>query len=277
MKKTIITIATFITILTLTNCGSNNPNNPVSGCTDPPIVLFTLNDDRQLGAQVATEIDGNKAEYPTLDSASNPVPYRILYKMRDKILNSGKLKNKDEFAWRLRIIKDDATQNAFCTPGGYIYIYTGIIKVLDNESQLAGVLGHEMGHADLRHSVRTMQNTYGTQLLIQIIAGSGTAAQLATLADGLRGLKNSRCHETQADESSVNYLSGTDYPCNSAAKFFEKIVAAGGSSTPVILSTHPDPGNRVEIINKKATEVGCSIDKTPANDEYTLLKSSLGI
>lgn len=274
MKRILISISTFITILTLNNCGSND----VKLCLEPPIALFSLNDDRTFGAQVAAEIDGNSKEYPILDSASNPVPYRILYKMRNKILASDKLKNKNEFAWRLRIIKDDATQNAFCTPGGYIYIYTGIIKVLDNESQLAGVLGHEMGHADLRHSVRAMQNQYGTELLLQIITGSSAAVgQIAGIANSLRGLKNSRCHEEQADEASVNYLSSTDYPCNSAAKFFEKIVAAGGGSTPVIFSTHPDPPNRVENINKKATSVGCSIDKVPANDEYALLKSSLGL
>lgn len=274
MKRILISVVTFVTLFTLNNCGTSD----IKTCIEPPIVLFTLNDDRQLGAQVAAEIDADRATYPTLDSATNLVPYRILYKMRDKILSSGKLNNKDAFIWRLRIIKDDATQNAFCTPGGYIYIYTGIIKVLDNESQLAGVLGHEMGHADLRHSVRGMQNQYGVQLLLQIVAGNSVAlGQIAGIANSLRSLKNSRCHETQADESSVNYLSATDYPCNSAAKFFEKIVAAGGSSNPEILSTHPDPGNRVENINKKATSINCSVDRTPANDEYALLKSSLGL
>lgn len=277
MKKIILTTSIFSALMVFNNCGSNNPNNPVTTCLEPPVVLFSLNDDRTFGAQVAAEIDADKTTYPTLDSATNPVPYKILYKMKDKILNSGAVKHKDDFAWRLRIIKDDNTQNAFCTPGGYIYIYTGIIKVLDNESQLAGVLGHEMGHADLRHSVRSMQNEYGTQLLLQIIAGNGTASQIAGMANSLRTLKNSRCHETQADDASVNYLSKTDYPCNSAGKFFEKIVAAGGSSTPEILSTHPDPGNRVENINKKAASVGCSIDVAPSNDEYALLKSSLSL
>ena len=51
--------------------------------------------------------------------------------------------------------------NAFCTPGGYIYVYTGLIKYLDNEAQLAGVLGHEIAHADLRHVTDQLTEQYG--------------------------------------------------------------------------------------------------------------------
>ena len=67
----------------------------------------------------------------------------------------------------LRIIHDDSTLNAFCTPGGYIYIYTGILKFLDSEDEFAGVLGHEIAHADLRHSTRQMTKQYGVQILLR--------------------------------------------------------------------------------------------------------------
>ncbi|TAG56284.1 MAG: peptidase M48 [Cytophagales bacterium] len=272
MKKYIISAFAISSLLVFNNCKKNDIKN----CIDIPIVGFSLSDDVSLGAQTAAQIDADAAQFPLVDSVSKPTAYRILYKIRNKILNSGKVKHKDDFPWRLRIINDPNTQNAFCTPGGFIYVYTGLIKVLDNESQLAGVMGHEMGHADLRHSVTTIMNENGVGLLLSIATG-GNPGALTTMANQLRGLKNSRCHEIQADESSVLYLAATDYPCNSAGAFFEKIVASGAQTPPEILSTHPDPGNRVENINKKAGDVGCSTNRTPTNDEYTLLKRELGV
>ena len=90
--------------------------------------LFSIQQDMDLGKQVSDEIASKPGEYPVLDSASNVAAYRYIYDIRNKILNTGLVKHKDDFAWQIRIIKDDSTLNAFCTPGGYIYIYTGIIK-----------------------------------------------------------------------------------------------------------------------------------------------------
>jgi len=76
-------------------------------------------------------------------------------------------KHKDDFAWQVKIIDDPETLNAFATPGGYIYVYTGLIKFLDTEDQLAGVMGHEIAHADLRHSTRQMTSSYGVSYRTQ--------------------------------------------------------------------------------------------------------------
>lgn len=219
------------------------------------INLFTIDQDRQLGAQVAAEIDGNPKEYPLLDSLKYPDVYQLLYKVRNTILNGGQVKYKNEFTWRLRIIHDDSTLNAFCTPGGYIYVYTGILKYLDNEAQLAGVLGHEMAHADFRHSTRQMTEMYGVQALIGIIAGN--REQLAQITSGIVGLKFSRNHETEADKGSVKFLCPTVYQADGGAGFFEKIMAAGGSKVPEFLSTHPSPDGRIETFHNYKIELGC--------------------
>ena len=217
--------------------------------------LFPVEQDRQLGAQVAAEIDGNPQEYPLLDSASNKEVYQYLYKIRNTILNSGQVQHKTDFAWRLRIVKDDSTLNAFCTPGGYIYVYTGILKYLDNEAQLAGVLAHEIAHADLRHSTRQMTQMYGVQTLLAIVAGN--YQQLSQITAGLVGLKFSRSHESEADKGSVTYLCPTVYQADGGAGFFEKINAAGGSRTPEFLSTHPNPENRIEAFRNYRIEMAC--------------------
>ena len=202
--------------------------------------------------------------------------YEILYAMRDKILASGKVKYKTEFAWKLKIIKDPNTLNAFCTPGGYIYVYTGLINYLDNEDDLAGVLGHEIAHADLRHSTKSMTREYGVSTLLQILLGN-EPGKLTEIAKGLAGLKYSRCHESEADEWSVIYLSPTTYKCDGAASFFAKLIATGQTGgTPTFLSTHPSPDNRVENITKFGTLKGCTNNTTPTpSATYALLKQSI--
>lgn len=236
------------------------------------INLFTIQQDRDFGAQVAAEIDGNPSQYPVLDSASYREVYAYLYKVRDNILNSGKVTHRNDFKWRLRVIKDDSTLNAFCTPGGYIYIYTGILKYLDSEDQLAGVLGHEIGHADMRHSTRQMTQLYGVQILLDIIAGDRKLLKDVTAS--IVGLKFSREHETEADQRSVEYLCPTPYNADGGAAFFQKIESKGGSRQPEFLSTHPNPANRIEHFHKAKAELGCTGNQNYAT-EYKRMVANL--
>lgn len=256
-----------VSLLIFTACGVVNEKNKGKG-----INLFSVQQDKDLGAQVAAEIDGNKAEFPLLDSVQYRDVYQYVYNVRDKILNTGKVDFKDDFTWRLRIIHDDKTMNAFCTPGGYIYIYTGILKFLESEDEFAGVLAHEIAHADSRHSTRQMTKMFGIQILLDVLAGDATA--LKQITGALIGLKFSRKHETEADEKSVQYLCPTDYNAAGGAGFFEKIEALGGAGTPEFLSTHPDPGNRIEHFHNSAVILGCQ-GKNDFKAEYQKMVSKL--
>ena len=106
--------------------------------------LFSYEDDIELGKQVAGEIKNDPQTYPVLAEKDHIEIYNYLYSLRDVVLNSGKITYRNEFEWKLHIIKDDEILNAFATPGGYIYVYTGLIKFLDSEDQLLGVLAHEV-------------------------------------------------------------------------------------------------------------------------------------
>ena len=265
MKKTVLFSILTSALLLLNAC--SNSKNVLSEFN-----LFTIENDRELGKEVAMEIDSNPQEYPTLDSARYSVAYQYLYNIRNTILNSGQVTHKDDFVWRLRIIHDDQTKNAFCTPGGYIYVYTGLIKYLDSEEQLAGVLAHEIGHADLRHSTRQMTKLYGVQTLLNFLAGD--RALIKDLTASIIGLKFSRTHETEADKASVTYLCPTNYVAAGGAKFFEKIEAEGSGGTPEWLSTHPSPENRIEYFYNQSTEQGCT-GKETYRVRYQEFKNSL--
>lgn len=236
--------------------------------------FFSLSQDKQLGAQLDTQIFATPNEYPVLDTNQYTVAYGHLRRITNEILNSGEVLYKDQFLWKTRIIRNDSVLNAFVTPGGYIYVFTGLIKYLDKEDDLAGVLGHEIGHADLRHSTYAMSQQYGSSLLLDIVLGKDRG-QITQILEGLSGLKYSRCNESQADETSVIYLAPTDYNCAGAASFFEKINSEGGQRVPEFLSTHPNPGNRVESIKNKATSVGCNTVSQVSSTQYQEFKNSL--
>jgi len=234
--------------------------------------LFTVQQDKDLGLQVKQQIESDRQQFPILPESSNREAYQIIRSMTNEILNSGRLAHRNDFAWEVKIINDDKTLNAFCTPGGYIYVYTGLIKFLDKEDELAGVMGHEIAHADQRHSTRQMTKMYGISTLISAVAGN--REQLAQITAGLINLKFSRGHETEADNYSVHYLGGTRFNCAGAAGFFEKMQGQGGAP-PEFLSTHPNPGNRVQNIKAKAAEKGCRTANATNQTRYQRLKSLL--
>jgi len=246
-----------------------------AACTDENgnPVLFSIEDDIALGEQVAAQTDSTYRAQNQLLERSNPAnqrAYQLLDNVVNRVLNSGELQYRNDFPWDVKIIKDDATQNAFATPGGHIYVYSGLIKFLENENQLAGVLGHEIAHADRRHTSRQLQQQYGISLLLSLVVGDNPG-QLATIAANLGQLSFSRDFEREADQYSVIYLNKTTYACDGAAGFFIKAQAQGQSNPPVFLSTHPDPGTRVQAIQTKAAELNCQ-NRTTSNDNFDELK-----
>ena len=240
-------------------------------------LFFSLRDDLALGQRTAAEIDGNPAEYPILDPAQHPQAYAYIQQIVDRLLASGQVRYAKQFPWRVRIINKDVL-NAFCAPGGYISVYTGLIRFLDAEYELAGVMGHEMAHADRRHTSRQLEKAYGIAIISQMALGSnsgGLAQQAAQIAQGLASLSFSRSHEREADEWSVRYLCNTGYPAYGAARFFEKLQKMQqGQGTPQFLSTHPDPGNRINAIHTRAQQLRCAGTQT-LDGPYEAFKASL--
>jgi len=239
--------------------------------------LFSLSDDAQLGAELDTEIRNNPAEYPILN---NPNAEEYLQGIVDKIVQSPDVQFEDEFIYDVTIIDQDSVVNAFATPGGYIYVYTGLLKFMPNEAALAGVLGHEVAHAEERHATERMTTSYGLSALLSIVLGENPG-QLETMAANLLGglylLKNSRSDELESDEMSFRYLDDTEYYPAAMEYFFEEL---GDGSTNFsieqLLITHPDPDIRLEEIRKLASEnnVSPTVDNL-FTDRYQQFLSTL--
>lgn len=250
-----------ILVFTGSGCGSGQGLN-----------LFSPEQDIELGKEVKNQIMSDPQQYPVLPERGNEEAYRYVRNITANILNSGQVAYRNEFAWEVYIIKDDDVLNAFATPGGYIFVYTGLIKFLDSEDQLAGVLGHEIAHAALRHSTQQMTKLYGISALVSIVTGKAEPGLLEQIALSLLSLKFSRSHETEADLHSVEYLCPTEYRADGAADFFIKI--EGQPSPPEFLSTHPNSANRVQNIENKAKSMNCK-GKEDSHTAYTKMKQSL--
>ena len=241
-----------LTLVALMNsCGNWSKN----------INIFPVEKDVELGYQVANSFEDQNKNI-ILDSAQNAFAYQYLYAVRDSILKNNQLEYETAFSWRIRIIKDDTTLNAFCAPGGFIYFYTGILKYLESEDQLAGVMAHEMAHADKRHSTDAMTREFGAQLLLDLVFGQGKG-QLARIATGVAGLKYGREAEKESDEFSVRWLYNTSYNPVGGAGFFEKMQKQGqGAKIPEFLSTHPSSDSRIADMKKVWTTLGGKTCKT---------------
>jgi beta-barrel assembly-enhancing protease len=249
-----------------------------SGCGKDGVGLniFSIEDDKQLGLQTKGQIESDPSQFPILDPSTHAAAYAYINALRDDILAGGVVTHKNDFVWEVKIIKNDDVQNAFCTPGGYIYVYTGLIKYLDNKSSLAGVMGHEMAHADKRHSTTQLTKQYGVQTMLDVVLGKNQGL-LSQIGAQLVSLQFSRSDESQADEYSVKYLCPTKYKADGAANFFQKIIDQGSATPPAFLSTHPNPDNRVKNIQKQASEAACQSTITSAEEyaDYAKFKALL--
>ncbi len=266
--RTIAQITGFISLIFLIGaCG---------GVTKPGggFNVFSVQDDMRLGKQTQQQIQSSPDPFPILPEKGNEEVYSYLRDIRDNILASGKVAYDEKFAWELKVIDDDKTLNAFCVPGGYIYFYTGLIRFLDSEDEVAGVMGHEIAHAAQRHSTRQLQKSYGVAILLSIATGNANPGTIEQLGAAIVNLHFSRSDEAEADAYSVIYMCESGYNAAGAAGFFKKI--QGRDSPPEFLSTHPNPGNRVESITQRARESRCRHLQDQKVDRHRRVVQSLG-
>jgi predicted Zn-dependent protease len=173
----------------------------------------------------------------------------------------GKISHRPNLEYHVKVV-DSPVVNAFAVPGGFIYLTRGILAQLNSEAELMGVLAHEMGHIAARHTVsQQSKQQLGQLLLIGGMIASERFAQYAQYAmQGLEllFLKFSRDDERQADALGVEYSSKLGYDAREMAEFFKVLqkmsLAESEGGIPTFLSTHPDPGDRYNDVNRQAAE-----------------------
>ena len=218
--------------------------NPVTGKSE--LSLVSEAQEIQMGQQAAQDVARSIGLYK--DS-----------KVQSYVANLGKRmaaqSERPKLPWEFHVV-DDASVNAFALPGGFIYVTRGLMASINDEAELATVLGHEIGHVTYRHSVQQISKAQLAQLGLGIgsILSSDIArfGQLASTGLSILFLKYGRDAENQADQAGFRYALNQNYDVREMTDVFQTLnrisEASGGGKLPEWLSTHPNPENRIERI-----------------------------
>ena len=247
-------ISTFLTILTtllllawIISCAVN----PVTGKKE--FMLLSESDEAGLGAQTDQQVIQTYGIYddPELTAYINNLGTEM-----------AKSTHRPNLNWQFKVL-DTPVINAFAVPGGYVYFTRGILGYFNNEAELAGVLGHELGHVTARHSAVQ----YTRQMVAQVGLGLGMVfsekfrqyAGIANFGVSMFFLRFSRDNERQADDLGVQYSFNMGYDSNYMANFFTTLErlhpSSDNSGLPGWFSTHPNPTDRVGAVKRKTAEM----------------------
>jgi beta-barrel assembly-enhancing protease len=163
---------------------------------------------------------------------------------------------------RFYVVDDPKTVNAFAIPGGSIYVYSGLLLKVRDEAELAGVLGHEVGHVAGRHAAQQLSRLYGVQLIGGLALGQNPSmlAQLgaSVVAQGYL-MRHSRGQERDADRRGVGYLYATNYDPRGMAGFFEQLGQMRKSQPGALermFASHPEPDARAREVRGLVAQNG---------------------
>jgi beta-barrel assembly-enhancing protease len=175
----------------------------------------------------------------------------------EKLVQANPEINQSPYYFQFHLLADPQTVNAFALPGGQIFITFGLLRLLDSEDEVAGVLGHEVGHVVGRHSNEQMAKAQLSQGLVSAVVMAGgsdygmAAGQIAQFVSQLKNTAYGREDELESDQLGVRFMVRAGYDPNALIRVMEVLKkAAAGRAPPEFLSTHPDPENRVERIKE---------------------------
>lgn len=215
--------------------------------------MYSIEQDVELGRQASAEAD---RMFPLVN---DPQVTSYINRLGQRLAQYAP---GNEFQYTFKVVAQKEI-NAFALPGGPIYINVGTITAARNESELAGVIGHEIGHIVMRHSTNQATKAGILQGLAGLIggrSGSGIGGQLAQvgimMGAGSVLMKYSRDAERQSDILGAQMLWDAGINPTGMVSFFETLAAESGRRGSDFFSSHPNPGNRASAVAKEVSSLG---------------------
>jgi predicted Zn-dependent protease len=266
MKKTVL-LAALLALAGSLACVTTGPGG------DTSLIIISDEEEVAIGKEVDADVRSKEKIFGDAQWQS------YLNEVGQKIVS---VSDRQGIEYHFAVIESDQI-NAFATPGGYVYFYTGILKLMEDESEMAAVLAHEISHVVARHSVQHLQKALGIQLLASVALGEKSAGALGQVTGVLAGLwlnGYGRSYELQADEYGVHYMKEAGYNPDGARTMFHKLATLSGGGEQgwfeKLTTSHPDTQERLTKINAQIAAMPRSVDNLPKNKErYSTMKKRL--
>lgn len=238
---------------------------------------YKVQDDVKLGNDASRQVE---KQFPILnDAQAEDYVSRVGEKLVAAIPPQFR---QPAFDYRFKVV-NASDINAFALPGGPMFVNRGMIQAARNEGEMAGVMAHEISHVALRHATAqaTKQGSLGNQLgtigliLGGAILGGEAGAQAGAVVATAWQTKYSRDYETQSDILGSQIMADAGYDPRDLANMFQTIAREGGGRAPEWLSSHPDPGNRFEKINREADLLNVSPNPIKITRDFERIQSRL--
>lgn len=232
--------------------GAPGDKNAITGETER-VALAEEKDEMALGLQAAPQMvqqHGGVSQDRAARDHVMMVGARLLRALDEYAAERG---GQNPYRFNFTLLADPRTVNAFALPGGQVFITEALYRQLETEGQLAGVLGHEIGHVVARHGNKRMAKE---QLFAGLATAAGTAGgdmqsmQMAQAIKQMVSMKYGRDDEFESDSWGVRLQKLAGYDPNSMKGVMEVLERAGGEGPPEMMSTHPKPANRIKYIEE---------------------------
>ena len=230
--------------------------NPTTG--EPQRVALSVDQERALGLQAAPQMARQMGGVVDPGDPETQTVKRI-----GQYLVAHSVASKSPYQYDFHLLRDPETVNAFALPGGQIFITRGLLHKLSDEAELAGVLGHEIGHVVQRHSAQQMAKS---QLGQSIVSGVGAAASdqgqgmsavvIGQVIEQTVQKSYGRDHERESDEFGLRILTEAGFDPRAMIDVMRVLAESskGGGRPPEFLITHPYPENRIKLIEQWLSE-----------------------
>jgi predicted Zn-dependent protease len=251
MRRAQLVIAAIIALMAVVSYFGGTSVNPLTG--EKQRVALSPEQEVALGYRSAPQMAAQMGGLSQNEKA------RALVRQVGERLVARSLAAKSPYRFSFHVLADARTVNAFALPGGPIFITEGLLRQLKSVAELAGVLGHEIGHVIARHSSERLAKQQLTQgLLSALVVGSGdyTAAQIGQVVGSMINMSYGRDDELESDALGIRIMAEGGYDPRALIRVMEVLAkASGGSRQPEFFSTHPAPENRIARIKEEIAKL----------------------
>lgn len=238
--------------------------------------LLPTSEEIRIGNQLAAEVNQQEK------ILQNDAVQQYVRRVGKRLVDAAGKTARPEITYRFTVIDEPNQVNAFALPGGHIYVYSGLIRAADSEAELAGVLGHEIGHVAERHAAQALGAQFGLQTLAALALGQNPG-MIQELAAGIAAQgymsRHSRDAERESDALGLRFLTAAGYDPMAMPAFFKKLERMGGSNSNALaqfFASHPNPGERADTLTRSIRSQGKRTGKEQIVGDFAQIKAQLG-